>query len=107
MKSNQVRSRESGTVDLTGDWNQLMTTSETARWLVEVTDTFGGQANYGWVSRYYLPVKQGESNTALIRRAKKIAGYSNVRGITVDTGTHLEYRPDKMAVIMFVIWEDL
>ena len=43
---------------------------------IEITDTFGGEANYCWVRRYTLDYKENETERALIRRAKNIAGIS-------------------------------
>ena len=43
----------------------------------EVTDTFGGEANYSWVKRGEVRCKPGEnySDPAAVRRAKKSAGW--------------------------------
>ena len=46
----------------------------------ELTDTFGGEANYSWVRRFEFVAPAEISGTALMRRAKKALGMSGVRG---------------------------
>lgn len=72
---------------------------------VEVTDTFGGEANYCWVRRYTLP-PCGDSQRARIRAAKAIAGYTGMPGTTSDYGDMLEWRPRGVCHVMFITWED-
>lgn len=43
---------------------------------IEVTDLFGGEANYSWVRRFQIANVDGESERATIRRAKQAAGLS-------------------------------
>ncbi len=43
---------------------------------VEVTDTFGGEANYGWVRRYELDVIDASSGFSVVRRAKREIGWT-------------------------------
>jgi hypothetical protein len=48
------------------------------QWRIEVTDTFGGQANYSWVKRDEFDMPESATDVSIIRRAKEIAGYSGV-----------------------------
>ena len=43
-------------------------------WDIEVTDTFGGQANYCWVDRYATRMPDDISDLALVRRIKSVTG---------------------------------
>jgi hypothetical protein len=89
-----------------------------ASWLVEYTDTFGGEANYSWVKRASVNMPElthygydGGTNYAkankvfrreLMRRAKALVGLTGVKGITSDCGDGLEFRPYGMATVLFV-----
>lgn len=75
-------------------------------WQIEVTDTFGGEANYSWVRRYTMPHKEGERQRDTMRRAKAEAGFTNVRGRSNYYGDMIEFRPYRQCVVMFVTWED-
>lgn len=88
-------------------------------WQIEVTDTFGGEANYSWVRRYEMPsldrvvgdplkreAYRPESQASIMRRAKALAGYSGVRGVTTPLGEGYEFRPYGACVVLFVTWSD-
>ncbi len=68
----------------------------------EYTDTFGGEANYSWVTRISFWAPDTASDRMLIRRAKAAMGLSGVRGKTTNFSTMLEFRPHGMATVMFV-----
>ena len=69
-------------------------------WDIEVTDTFGGQANYDWVNRYEITTTGDISYLALVRRIKSVTGYSGIRGRTYVSGDFVEIRfPDRCIVI--------
>lgn len=81
---------------------------------VEVTDTFGGEANYSWVRRYTVPTPDVEYrspayNRTLVRRAKKAAGWTGLRCAVYSNGDHIEIRPIGSRApcwIMFINWAD-
>jgi hypothetical protein len=80
-------------------------------WKIEVTDTFGGEANYAWVNRYEMPSRyqrngRPERQVGIMRRAKALAGFTSVRGETISFGDSYEFRPRGACVVMFVTWED-
>ena len=60
---------------------------------VEVTDTFGGEANYSWVRRYEVEVPEGASNRSIVRKVKKEIGYTGVRCQTTDWGDTITLDP--------------
>lgn len=72
---------------------------------VEVTDTFGGQANYSWVRRAELTVPPALSRRSLVRRAKALMGWSGRRCAVYDYGdAQLELRPHASSVVMFITY---
>lgn len=72
---------------------------------IEVTDTFGGEANYSWVTRDKLIVKETDTNLAIVRRAKKIAEWAGIKCQKEDYGEYISLRPYGMCQIMFIIFE--
>ena len=70
-------------------------------WDIEVTDTFGGQANYCWVERSKLRVPGGISYLALVRRIKSVTGYSGIRGHTYVSGDFVEIRFPSRCIVIF------
>lgn len=72
------------------------------RW--ELTDTFGGEANYSWVRRGVVEAKLGEdySDLAAVRRVKKAIGWSGLRCKVSRFGDDIELRPHGMAQICFI-----
>jgi len=75
-------------------------------WKVEVTDTFGGEANYCWVRRYTC-VGGNLTNRQVVRRAKKLAGWSGLRARTMAYGDFFEVRPYGLCQVMFITWESV
>lgn len=71
------------------------------RWQVEITDTFGGQANYSWVERYVLE-DNGLTEIQLVRRAKALVGLNGVRGTGHWFGDMYEFRPYGYCQVMFI-----
>lgn len=73
-----------------------------AKYEIEVTDTFGGEANYCWVDRVTIEVEEGASDLAIVRRAKAAVGWSGRRCVTSDLGDGFELRPHGICEVMFV-----
>lgn len=74
------------------------------RWDVEYTDTFAGVANYCWVERETVEVKDGASRAQVMRAAKAAVGLTGVRGVTADLGDGYVFRPYGSCTVMFVNW---
>ena len=70
-------------------------------WDIEVTDLFGGEANYDWVYRYAISMPGGISYLALVRRIKSVTGYSGIRGQTYVSGDFVEIRFPARCVVIF------
>ena len=82
-----------------------VTAPRVLRWRVEVTDTFNGEANYSWARRYSFEAPEGASDTAIMRRAKREAGYTGDRGRVSNYGDSLEFRPYASCTVMLVTLE--
>lgn len=61
---------------------------------IEVTDTFGGEANYCWVIRKTIQVRKAVSRRTVVRKVKEVAGWTGWCRVRVsDFGDLLEIRP--------------
>lgn len=67
----------------------------------EVTDTFGGEANYSWVRRKSVTLPCNISDRAVMRRLKAFAGFSGLRGRSYHNGDTWEFRPFRMCQVAF------
>ena len=68
----------------------------------ELTDTFGGEANYSWVQRDVVELPEDASTRIIMRRAKGAALLAGVRGRWEDYGDQLTFRPYGRCVVLFV-----
>ncbi len=85
---------------------------------IEVTDTFGGEANYCWVRRETVPAEDvpkahpGENGYLeqvrigryLVRRAKAFAGWTGMRCETSHYGDMIDIRPRGVCQVCFITW---
>jgi hypothetical protein len=62
---------------------------------ITVTDTFGGEPNYGWVRKKLITFPDNLSDLALIRRAKKAVNINGVPCEVFGYGDSIEIRPRK------------
>lgn len=71
---------------------------------IEVTDTFGGDANYCWIRRHTI---QAKSDLAAVRKAKAVEGWSGVRCEREDYNDQIILRPRGICQVMFIdgVWE--
>ena len=72
---------------------------------LEVTDSFNGEPNYGWVKRATLEVPDLLSRYACVRRAKAAVGWTGKRCVTVDYGDMIELRPHGECLVCFVTFD--
>ena len=75
------------------------------RWNCEMTDTFGGEANYSWVRRGTTLIPSGASRLAVVRRVKRELGISGIRCRVSDLGDTLELRPYGQCTVAFATVE--
>lgn len=68
----------------------------------EMTDTFGGEANYSWVRRGEVSLPEGASDLALVRRVKKALGLEGVRCQRESYGEQIVLRPVGACVVVFI-----
>lgn len=89
---------------------------------IEITDTFGGEANYCWVKRasFTMPelthygydgctnyVKANKTfRRELVKKAKAVAGWTGWRCEVSDFGDTVEIRPRGAAMVAFVTYSD-
>ena len=76
----------------------------------EVTDTFGGEANYSWVNRatHEYDEHEAPSRLGIVRMAKKFAGLTGQDCDVEDYGDQLTIRPKGSSapcIICFVNFE--
>lgn len=89
---------------------------------IEVTDTFGGEANYSWVRRYRVDMPElthygydgsqgyAKANRSfereLMRKAKAQAGWTGRKGRRENLGETIAFYPYGSAVVMFVTYRE-
>lgn len=71
----------------------------------ELTDTFGGEANYSWVKRGKIEIADTATRLQIMRRVKAELGLTNVRCHTEDTGDMLVIKPSGVCMVGFVTFE--
>lgn len=69
---------------------------------IEVTDTFGHEANYSWVKRVTIDAPDTLSKYSIVRRAKAAVGWNGQRCTTVDYGDTIELRPFGDCLVCFI-----
>ena len=70
---------------------------------IEITDTFGGEANYSWVRRHSIEAPAEITDLALVRRAKRKADWSGVRCKVSKYADTIEIRPVGMCCVLFIV----
>jgi hypothetical protein len=68
----------------------------------EMTDTFGGEANYSWVRRGEVSLLEGASDLTLVRRVKKALGLEGVPCKRESYGEQIVLRPVGSCVVVFI-----
>ena len=72
---------------------------------IEVTDTYGHEANYSWVRRYEMTLPDTVSDYSVVRMAKTKIGWRGKRCVTVKHGDFIELRPYGECVVCFITFE--
>ena len=94
----------------------------TNKYQIEVTDTFGGEANYSWVKRETITMPELTAfgydggtnyvasnkrfNRQLVRKAKAFAGWTGLRCKVEDHGDMVVIRPNNACMVAFVTYQD-
>lgn len=78
-----------------------------SKYKLELTDTFGGEANYTWVKRTTLELPEGAGDKWLGVFAREWAGFTGVRCEVENDGNFgLVIRPRGMCQVLFVQFDD-
>jgi hypothetical protein len=72
-------------------------------WNVELTDTFGGEANYSWVRRDQLDLAADATDRQIVTAAKAALGLTGTRCRRFDHGEGFELRPCGSCTVAFVL----
>ena len=68
----------------------------------ELTDTFGGEANYSWVRRAEVDLPDAATARQQITAAKAALGLTGCRCVKSDLGDLIELRPSGSCTIAFI-----
>jgi hypothetical protein len=71
----------------------------------ELTDTFGGEANYSWVRRETFQVPAGATDRSIVLAAKRVLGLTGCRCQTSHHGDMIELRPNGSCTVAFILYE--
>jgi hypothetical protein len=71
-------------------------------YLCELTDTFGGQANYSWVKRETITLPVDASRRQVVATGKAALGLTGCRCRTFDIGDGYELRPIGSCTVAFI-----
>lgn len=75
---------------------------KTLKFQAEITDLFGGEANYSWVRRATFDAPENASDRTLQCRARKALDIQHTPGRWTQLGDVLEFRPYGWHVVVFV-----
>lgn len=73
-------------------------------WQFEITDTFGGEANYSWVRRAYVTKNISQAHAKEL--AVRWAGWQGLKLKCCDAGWGVDIRPRGMAMVLFLSSEE-
>ena len=76
------------------------------KFVVELTDTFGGEANYCWVNRKEITVEELATQSQIMRAAKRAVCITGCKGITESCGDGYIFRPYGQCTILFVNYSE-
>jgi hypothetical protein len=68
----------------------------------ELTDTFGGEANYSWVNRGTVEVKENASDYAIVRKVKEAVGWNGHRCERDSYGDMITLYPRGICQVLFI-----
>lgn len=72
------------------------------KYSIEMTDTFGGEANYNWVRSECIDAPCDASARQLIRRAKKALNISTPHRVAYDSGDMIRIDLRNHAICIFI-----
>lgn len=72
------------------------------KWSGEITDTFSGEANYGWCHRYKATLPTAATDRQVVQHFKKLMGYTGVHCKRSEFDETIELRPYGQCVVIFI-----
>ena len=69
---------------------------------VELTDTFGGEANYSWCKRESFELADTATRATIMKHAKRCVGLLGARGRVEHFGNVIAFRPFGICQVMFI-----
>lgn len=72
---------------------------------IEITDLFGGEANYSWVRRMSFLSDENLSDLTVVRRLKKLAGWDGAKCDRESYGESIVLKPRNMCQVAFITSE--
>jgi len=73
---------------------------------IEITDLFGGEANYSWGKRFELTDIEGLTHKQVVRRLKKKADLNGTRWrLVANCGDYYQYNFVGWYATAFIIYE--
>ena len=72
------------------------------RYKLELTDTFGGEANYSWVQREDVKINANYSGPWIVRQAKAAMGLTGIKGKTTDFGDSIRVDFTSDCMVLFI-----
>ena len=82
------------------------TTDKLSTFDAEVTDTFGGETNYGWVRRTSFQAPRDASDTTLVRMGKKALGMTGQRCTRSTYGETIQLDVVGACIRAFITFRD-
>ena len=75
---------------------------------IELTDTYGGEANYSWVNRKSFEIDDKASTLSIVRKAKALLGVSGTKAkLRENYGDMIAlWGLGGNCVVMFITFED-
>ena len=72
-------------------------------YVVHLTDTFGGEANYSWVHREEIQVKESKNIRVLTSKARAAVGMTGIRAsMFTDYGDVIRIDFSAQCVVLFI-----
>lgn len=72
------------------------------KYLVEMTDTFSGEANYSWLETRIIEADASASTRLLVRRAKRALGVTRSHAPPQDFGDLIRIDLRNAAICIFI-----
>jgi hypothetical protein len=75
------------------------------KYTIEYTDTYGGEANYGWVRRESFEVEGSLDERMVVRKLKQLIGLQGVNCKREDLGEMIKLTPQGSNTVAFITFE--